>query len=92
MENRIFPGFMPPALLITALLLSSCQLSSNTRPVQGKSIRVARASEPEWLNPVAGHQHADSDMAASYEVRIFGHGTSPLWNIEAWSTTRDGKV
>ncbi len=35
---------------------------SNKYQSQGTLI-VARASEPEWLNPVAGHQHADSDIA-----------------------------
>ncbi|WP_319381533.1 ABC transporter substrate-binding protein [Thiomicrorhabdus sp.] len=30
---------------------------------QKSTLVVVRSSEPEWLNPVAGHQHADSDMA-----------------------------
>ena len=36
------------------------EITQDTRP---RTLIVARASEPEWLNPVAGHQHADSDLA-----------------------------
>ncbi len=56
------------ALFIILAALTGCSKqsppqASNTADTNLKTLVVARASEPEWLNPVAGHQHADSDIA-----------------------------
>lgn len=63
-------------IISVVAVLAGCSRDSSTLPKNEKSILqgeksiqnpttliVARASEPEWLNPVAGHQHADTDNA-----------------------------
>ncbi len=58
-----------------------------------KILVVARASEPEWLNPVAGHQHADSDTAM-YRGLFKINAKNELVTDMArdWQVTPDGKV
>lgn len=93
MRNRKFFGFILLTSLGMTFVLSSCQPSSNAKPVQGKTIRVARASEPEWLNPVAGHQHADSDMAifrGLFKINEKNELVSDM--ADSWAVSSDGRV
>ncbi|MDX1253617.1 MAG: hypothetical protein IDH49_15465 [Gammaproteobacteria bacterium] len=58
-----------------------------------KTLVVARASEPEWLNPVAGHQHADSDMAlfrGLFKVNAKNELVPDM--ASSWEVSPDGKV
>ncbi len=53
---------------------------------------VARASEPEWLNPVAGHQHADSDMAMFRGLFKLSDKNELVNDMaQSWSVAADGK-
>lgn len=80
--------------LCGVLLLAGCQKSSSTPQAAGlKTIRVARASEPEWLNPVAGHQHADSDMAIFRGLFKVNEKNELIPDMAASTeTSPDGKV
>lgn len=53
---------------------------------------VARESEPEWLNPVAGHQHADSDTAmfrGLFKLNVNNELVNDM--AQSWSVSADGK-
>ncbi len=50
-------------LAATFILLSCGQTEKDENRSAIKTLTIAMPSEPEWLNPVAGHQHPDSDMA-----------------------------
>ncbi len=57
------------------------------------TIVVARASEPEWLNPVAGHQHADSDMAIFRGLfKVDAQNRTVLDMAESFDVSADGRV
>ena len=54
---------------------------------------VARASEPEWLNPVAGHQHADADKSifrGLFKLDLDNRLVPDM--AQSWSVSDDGKV
>lgn len=54
---------------------------------------VARASEPEWLNPVAGHQHADSDKSMFRGLFKLDLDNKLVPDMaKSWSTSEDGKT
>ena len=53
---------------------------------------VARASEPEWLNPVAGHQHADSDKSMFRGLFKLNNENELVPDMAAsWQVSEDGK-
>lgn len=58
-----------------------------------RTLIVARASEPEWLNPVAGHQHADSDMAIFRGLFKINAGNELVNDMARdWQVSSDGKT
>lgn len=58
-----------------------------------KTLIVARSSEPEWLNPVAGHQHADSDMAIFRGLFKYNASNELVTDMARdWQVSVDGKV
>lgn len=59
------PFFSAVFLLVVAVgVLSGCGAGAPTgTDAQTTTLVLARTSEPEWLNPIAGHQHPDSDVA-----------------------------
>lgn len=62
-----------------------------TEDARPRVLIVARASEPEWLNPVAGHQHADSDMAmfrGLFKINARNELVSDM--ARDWQATPDG--
>ncbi|SCY03634.1 peptide/nickel transport system substrate-binding protein [Nitrosospira sp. Nl5] len=66
------------------------KITHDTRP---RTLIVARASEPEWLNPVAGHQHADSDLAmfrGLFKVNARNELVSDM--ARDWQVTPDGRI
>lgn len=81
------------------LLVAGCGREDSSAPAPAgqvpmlKTLVVARASEPEWLNPVAGHQHADSDMAlfrGLFKVNAKNELVPDM--AESWEISPDGKV
>ena len=46
-----------------AMALVACDGASHSASDAGTTLILARSSDPEWLNPVAGHQHPDADLA-----------------------------
>lgn len=51
----------------------------------------ARPSEPEWLNPIAGHQHADSDLALFRGLFKLDEGNRLVPDMAlGWSVSDDG--
>lgn len=86
------------------MLLSACgerapeqdaEQGAQTAAASGepKTLIVARASEPEWLNPVAGHQHADSDMAIYRGLFKVNENNELVTDMARdWEVTPDGKV
>lgn len=81
-------GKTPPA--------SPNQMNGNDNPVRAASPRVlivARASEPEWLNPVAGHQHADTDMSIFRGLFKVDASNELVCDMARdWQVTPDGKI
>lgn len=68
------------------------QEESNNHQNQSTLI-VARASEPEWLNPVAGHQHADSDIAIFRGLFKRDHNNQIIGDMaHDWKIDHDGKT
>ena len=60
---------------------------------QTNTLIVARASEPEWLNPVAGHQHADSDKSMFRGLFKLDMENKLVPDMaESWSASEDGKT
>lgn len=58
-----------------------------------RTLVVARASEPEWLNPVAGHQHADTDTAifrGLFKTNAENELVSDM--ARDWEVSADGKI
>jgi peptide/nickel transport system substrate-binding protein len=52
---------------------------------------VARESEPEWLNPVAGHQHADSDTAIFRGLFKLNEKNELINDMaQSWTVSKDG--
>lgn len=85
------------ALILVAVMAcdqSPTQQSSAAEAFAEKdTLIVARASEPEWLNPVAGHQHADSDRSmfrGLFKLDIENRLVTDM--AESWSVSDDGKV
>lgn len=85
------------ALMIVAVMAcdrSSTQQSSAKETLTEKdTLIVARASEPEWLNPVAGHQHADSDKSmfrGLFKLDLENRLVPDM--ASSWSVSDDGKV
>ncbi|MCG8314048.1 MAG: ABC transporter substrate-binding protein, partial [Pseudomonadales bacterium] len=78
----------------TACNQSSTEQSSAIETLTEKdTLIVARASEPEWLNPVAGHQHADSDKSMFRGLFKLDIENSLVPDMaESWSVSDDGKV
>lgn len=50
-------------LLLLVAALAGCQRPASTPLSNESTLVLARGSEPEWLNPIAGHQHPDADLA-----------------------------
>lgn len=75
------------------VLMTGCQKSSSApEAAKPKMLRVARASEPEWLNPVAGHQHADSDQAIFRGLFKINEKNELVPDMaESWEASPDGK-
>ena len=85
------------ALLLVAL--SGCDQAPNEpkesvqNSVAKDTLIVARASEPEWLNPVAGHQHADSDKSMFRGLFKLDEQNKLVTDMaKSWSVSEDGKV
>lgn len=60
------PSFSAVSLLLVAAgVLAGCGGGGApaSTDAQATTLVLARSSEPEWLNPIAGHQHPDSDVA-----------------------------
>jgi len=49
--------------ITAALALAACDKPNKTVTATDRTLVLARSSEPEWLNPIAGHQHPDADLA-----------------------------
>jgi peptide/nickel transport system substrate-binding protein len=66
---------------------------SAAKDTSSRTLVVARASEPEWLNPVAGHQHADTDTAI-FRGLFKTNAANELVNDMArdWEVSADGKI
>ncbi len=64
-----------------------------TRDREARTLIVARGSEPEWLNPVAGHQHADSDLAmfrGLFKVNAQNELVGDM--ARSWQVSPDGRI
>jgi peptide/nickel transport system substrate-binding protein len=78
---------------VTACDQASTEQNSTKTFTQKDTLIVARASEPEWLNPVAGHQHADSDRSmfrGLFKLDLKNRLVPDM--AESWSVSKDGKV
>lgn len=77
----------------TACNPSSNQGSALEQVNRSETLIVARASEPEWLNPVAGHQHADSDRSMFRGLFKLDNNNKLVPDMaKSWSVNADGKV
>lgn len=79
------------------LIIAACDQQSAPSSVEALSKKdtliVARMTEPEWLNPVAGHQHADSDKSmfrGLFKLDIENKLAPDM--AASWSVSDDGKV
>lgn len=83
-------------MVLLCTLLAACgkPVPEQTSAVATKTtLIVARASEPEWLNPVAGHQHADSDKSMFRGLFRLDLDNKLVPDMaESWSVSDDGKV
>jgi peptide/nickel transport system substrate-binding protein len=92
-------------LVVLMLILGACGKTSPESPETEKrsestakdtlsrTLVVARASEPEWLNPVAGHQHADTDTAifrGLFKLNAENELVSDM--AREWQVSADGKI
>lgn len=87
------------AIIIMLMMVTACDPSSSQQSASGETIGredtliVARASEPEWLNPVAGHQHADSDRSMFRGLFKLDLNNKLVPDMaESWSVSDDGKT
>jgi peptide/nickel transport system substrate-binding protein len=74
----------------------AAQTGQKEKVIHNKGLRtliVARPSEPEWLNPVAGHQHADSDMAIFRGLFKINAKNDLVGDMARdWQVSSDGKT
>jgi peptide/nickel transport system substrate-binding protein len=66
---------------------------STAKDTLSRTLVVARASEPEWLNPVPGHQHADTDTAifrGLFKLNAENELVSDM--AREWQVSADGKI
>lgn len=82
-------------LLVSAALTTACgrseSLANTGKTAALKTMTVAMASEPEWLNPVAGHQHPDSDMVlfrGLFKLDKYNHVVPDM--AKDWHVSADG--
>ena len=81
------------ATALTTVALFGCDDSTKTITTSNKTLVLARTSEPEWLNPIAGHQHPDADLALFRGLfRVVESGTLQPDMATDWSTSPDGLV
>lgn len=74
-----------------AVALSGCGDAPQPTANTGTTLVLARASEPEWLNPIAGHQHPDADLALFRGLfRLTENGRLVPDMARDWSVTPDG--
>lgn len=76
---------------LIALALSGCHGGSPPGSDHGTTLVLARASEPEWLNPIAGHQHPDADLSLFRGLfRLTENGQLVPDMARDWSVSADG--
>ncbi|MCP5338734.1 MAG: ABC transporter substrate-binding protein [Sinobacteraceae bacterium] len=74
-----------------AMALVACDGASHSASDAGTTLILARSSDPEWLNPVAGHQHPDADLALFRGLfRLTENGQLAPDVAQDWSVTPDG--
>ena len=84
-----------PILLasIAVMMLTGCADSSRQDTAELSTLVLARTSEPEWLNPVAGHQHPDADVALFRGLfRLVEDNRLVPDMARDWSVSEDGLV
>jgi len=84
-------------LLLVALTGCDQAPDQNSATAQDSIVKdtliVARPSEPEWLNPVAGHQHADSDKSMFRGLFKLDVNNKLVTDMaQSWSVSEDGKT
>lgn len=92
--NRSIPLVWMTVCFVPIMGVSGWQpASSEARPVSEKTLVVARSGEPEWLNPVAGHQHPDSDMAlfrGLFKIDATNELVPDM--ARSWEVSPDGRI
>lgn len=91
---RTLPLVWMTVFFVLIVVVSGWQpASSEARPRSEKTLVVARSGEPEWLNPVAGHQHPDSDMALFRGLfKIDAKNELVPDMAQSWEVSPDGRI
>jgi peptide/nickel transport system substrate-binding protein len=81
------------ALVLVGAGLAGCGQDGNRNAGEISTLVFARPSEPEWLNPVAGHQHPDSDVALFRGLFRLDERNELVPDMATgWSVSDDGLV
>ena len=84
-----------PAILLAAFGagISGCGRDAAQVGDDPTMLVFARANEPEWLNPIAGHQHADSDLALFRGLFKLEEGNRLAPDMAlGWDVSDDGMI
>lgn len=77
--------------LAASLALTACEKAPKSVLATDRTLVLARASEPEWLNPIAGHQHPDADLALFRGLFRLAEGGQLVPDLARdWSVSTDG--
>lgn len=92
MQMKKTPVWRGVALALLGAGLMACGSGSDEDP-QTSTLVFARPAEPEWLNPIAGHQHPDSDVALFRGLfRLVDENRLVPDMAQDWNVSDDGLV